>query len=382
MKRMRRSTQIAIALLAALALSLTLLVSCDDPKSRENLEVKISDLEGYIDEQGNWVIEPKFRSAETFTDAGYAVVSNYETLKLGVINTSGEWVIKPQFKRHFSFIDDDLIFAEDPETGLSGIMNMEGKWVAEPTMDNISVYAFGFFDRARYLDNETELWGFMDKTGTKVLPAQFLYLGPLGADGLAVAQDSTTGLYGFVDKTGTWIHEPIYMDIKIREFSNGLFAMKDPTTELWGFIDASYNWKIAPAFMDVGRFSETGSCLAQDPDTGLWGVINTSGLWKAEALYTIDTEFPPYIFPNGLIAVQAEKDGLWGFIDSVGNWVVEPYYLEFRSSSNKYAVVKFPDTKLWGCIDSAGNVVVEPKFQSISSYGKNGLAPARLPDGA
>ena len=51
---------------------------------------------GYIDINGDWVIEPHFRLARPFSEE-YAAAFDSEKEKWGYINTTGEWVIQPMY---------------------------------------------------------------------------------------------------------------------------------------------------------------------------------------------------------------------------------------------------------------------------------------------
>ncbi len=52
---------------------------------------KATKLWGYVDPQGNWVIEPQYKNASAFTEDGYASVNN--TI---IIDTSGQIVLEPR----------------------------------------------------------------------------------------------------------------------------------------------------------------------------------------------------------------------------------------------------------------------------------------------
>ena len=49
---------------------------------------------GFVDDSGNWVIEPRFTSAKRF-ESGLAPVS--ENYWWGILKQDGTWLVKPQF---------------------------------------------------------------------------------------------------------------------------------------------------------------------------------------------------------------------------------------------------------------------------------------------
>ena len=79
-----------------------------------------------------------------------------------------------------------------------------------------------------------DIYGYMDKTGTLVVPFQYQYASDF-SEGLARVQDSTSGLYGFVDQTGAEVIPCQYTIVL--GFFEGLAPAYAPVNGLWGFID-------------------------------------------------------------------------------------------------------------------------------------------------
>ncbi len=89
---------------------------------------------GFIDIDGNVIIEPQFKSAYTFHDglAPVKLPGDAGTL-WGYIDKSGEFVIKPAFIVAHVF-EDGLAFVETKETkgwiDTSGVFKVQGDWQA------------------------------------------------------------------------------------------------------------------------------------------------------------------------------------------------------------------------------------------------------------
>lgn len=65
---------------------------------------------GYVDKEGNYVINPQFDAAYTFSDNGLAVVEVNN--KYGYIDKKGNYVINPQFDDANYFTSDGLAVVE------------------------------------------------------------------------------------------------------------------------------------------------------------------------------------------------------------------------------------------------------------------------------
>ena len=90
--------------------------------------VRVSEKWGFIDKNGNMVINPEYDKAELFSEGLAAVALNG---KWGYIDRAGRWVVKPQYE-----------FADDFSEGFAGVVG-NGKY------------------------------GFINKQGELVIPARF-----------------------------------------------------------------------------------------------------------------------------------------------------------------------------------------------------------------
>ncbi len=94
-------------------------------------------LYGYKDDQGNWLIEPKFEYAWRFSE-GLAIVSDGK-LK-GFVDYIGNWVIRPRFLNAGPFREG---LAHVKEDRLWGYIDSDGKWAIRPEFEEASVFERG-----------------------------------------------------------------------------------------------------------------------------------------------------------------------------------------------------------------------------------------------
>ena len=140
---------------------------------------------GYIDISGKTVIEFKYDGALNFSD-GLAAVS--ENGLWGYIDKSGKTVIPAQFEGAGDFTE-----------GLAPVlMRSPG---AVPAVHEIKVMNVSLCCSV----SDGSSWGFIDKIGKIVIPAQYRNVG-LFSEGRARVQSGDK--WGYIDKTGTMVVPP------------------------------------------------------------------------------------------------------------------------------------------------------------------------------
>ena len=112
--------------------------------------------------------------------------------------------------------------------------------------------------------------GFIDKSGTLVIPFKYVHAQPF-SEGLAnVCPDYYN--WGFIDKSGNEVIPFKYGNA--RSFHEGLAAVSLPYRAAYGFIDKSGTEIIPCKYQDARDFSEG---LAPIESFGKWGFIDKSG---------------------------------------------------------------------------------------------------------
>lgn len=126
---------------------------------------------GFMNPQGEWVIEPKFASALPFSE-GLAAV-NHDGL-WGFIDKTGKMVVAPRFgdpeNVNAALFRNGLVFMADPKSGKYGFADHTGKWVIAPVYERCQEqdgYACGFHGALARVETRTHL-KYIDRKGRAV----------------------------------------------------------------------------------------------------------------------------------------------------------------------------------------------------------------------
>jgi len=237
------------------------------------VQVKLGDKWGYLNTEGELVIEAKYDDASFFSQ-GFAIVKIGEGFliidkqgnetpvtisgikklkhfsedlavftslngKIGFINTKGEVVIDPQFLSTGYFING-VAWAKNESKEL-GYINKTGEWVidakfmAGKNFDPISGLA-----RVKYNDQ----WAYVTMSGDiKMIKDTDVW----GDFNNGLAKGRKDGKLGFFDKTGAFVIEPKFEGV--RNFKNGFAAAK--LNGKWGMINAKGEWIIQPEYIGI-----------------------------------------------------------------------------------------------------------------------------------
>lgn len=207
----------------------------------------------YIDYKGETVIEAIFTHADNFSEGlAPVMVGNAENddIRNGYIDKTGNFIIEPQFG-----------WTERFSNGLANIANLgrETNWHSfynsrafiDKTGNRItpfysSVHNFSEGLAAVEIDN---LWGFIDKSGSLIISAQFDYVRSF-SEGFAVYECGKEKS-GFIDKKGNKLTDCIFKESK--DFKEGLAPVQTEDGK-WGFIDAKGRFVIKPNLLDAEPF--------------------------------------------------------------------------------------------------------------------------------
>jgi len=298
-------------------------------------------------------------------------------------------------------------------------------------------------DDARFPVQQDGKFGYINKSGSLVIPARFraatefnngvaivmpapekgeiidvtgqsvgslaLYksIQPFSGGMASVFQDESHS--GFVDAKGKLV---IPMKFSAAaDFSEGLAAVADSTGR-WGWIDMSGKFVIPPQFSNGGEFHE-GMCRFSRKDSNGFlksGYLDKSGKIVVEATYTLagdyseelalvwDGKIRRYldkagkvvidlpagatggVFRDGLAAVKIGNES--GFIDKSGKVVIKGNYDSTTSFSEGLAPVRIggKEAGKWGCINTDGKLVIPAHFPQAPVF-KNGLAKIKTSEG-
>jgi hypothetical protein len=290
-------------------------------------------LYGFINEEGVWVIPPQFTridegqnyslpSNRPYFSEGLAAAAIYdEALEIhvyGYIDTNGEWIIEPQYGEARNFRDGMawVLYMRDCE-------NVEWGQVITRDMDNIEISS-AIIDRdfnyiiepGRYLyiggflhdsftvssmpieGDDFGFWGLVDINGTEIVPLSMelrmvVPFAPL-FDGMTTVQ-SRDWKWGVINRE-LEIIIPFISDRQVH-FSEGLFRIC--IDGAFGYVDINNQWIIEPQFEDATSFSEGFAAVKVGE---LWTYINRTG---EIIMPPIITQRPP-MFSDGLAEVRID----------------------------------------------------------------------------
>ena len=313
---------------------------------------------GFIDEQIDWVVPCEYDFCGHFVD-GLAFV--YDKNKRAYqIDKSGNVHDLPSYDYYevHNFSDGLARVRKDKESNYAYI-NKEGKEV-------INVHCHHgcgeFKEGCAIITNDDGVYGFIDKTGTEVIPCQFDGAGSFH-EGLAWVSNGYES--GVIDKSGR-----IVMTIQSKHcfsFSEGLARVI--INNKYGFIDKFGKIVIPCQYDSASDFSEG---LAQ---VGIYGIGGKRGYVDKTGRMLINTQWNlGSDFSEGLASVT--NGDKYGFIDKYGEIVIPYKYAWVGDFSEGLCAVTDKGAVLGSFyfINKEGEIVVPPgRYRRITRF-QDGLA--------
>ena len=303
---------------------------------------------GYIDKQGDWVIPPRANSVGTwrrnesgrwvfarhhaaFTGAGVfsgglAAVLDKETGLVGYIDNQGQWAISPRFDAsHLHPFSMGLAPVRDAAANRFGYIDKAGAWAIEPKFWG---YMGPFAERVAPVLGESESHsgcGYINQSGGWFIEPEYISCGSF-YNGLAAVQViGDYHLWGYINVDNEWVIEPQFD--RAERFSDGL-ALVSLDSEHVAYINTSGQFVIGPEHQEsCGENCRFVDGLAAKKDGSRWGYIDKSGAWAIEPQFTWASRFS-----EGLAVARREQANrergreLVGYIDTQGEWVIEPKF--------------------------------------------------------
>jgi hypothetical protein len=264
---------------------------------------------GYVDESGAAAIPPRFLSADSFSE-GLAFVTEGDGAKC-VIDRKGKVLFAADYYKHGKFsegvapveiVDQFVCFSEKPEVKSScadgeghprhvrwGYINKTGamaippyiNFAAEEFHDGLAYAGGGFIDHrgtvviaGRFTGSsdfsngvaavqvDYKNWGYIDKSGGWLAPAEFDEAGRI-EDGRGLVRRD--GLYGYVNASGTLVI-PLQFENAL-PFAGGLAAVRKDGK--WGYIDGEGKTAIAFQFDAAQSFEDEFATVAIESRTAV-----------------------------------------------------------------------------------------------------------------
>lgn len=380
---------------------------------------------GYIDEQGQWLMEVDAGYIENFhwqdstaliaKENGKKDAYGHPDAGIGVIDYTGQAVLPADYDQIVRMADYYFLSVGGTPTfsfNQKGHEIFVNRTRMRPFSDGLSLF-----------QDQQGRWGYADRQGGIAIPPQYLKARPF-SDGLALVADSSgfckfigpqgqiafatdftikqlRGLgdfhdgrcwfkgrgwaWGMYDRSGTVVLPPSAVlnlgDIELppeeepyvlpMDFSHGLATVQ------WLGPDR----KTHPAVLDssgqvivdgrdyayIGPFKEHGAALYQLEENGLFGLIGQTG-----QQYCPPSFLRVEPFRNGLAAAQG-KDGRWGLIRPDGSPFLPMQYAKVGAFSEGLVAVKPTPQSEWQYVDTARQVRIQGPFGQATPF-QGGIA--------
>jgi hypothetical protein len=310
--------------------------------------------------------------------------------KCGAIDKTGAWRVPP-VHRDVMIEEDFIVVPENDDWNKYGFYDQDGKRLGGGD------YTIDFEEQLPVSEGllpvvNNEKMGYVDRTGTLVIPAKF--------DEAQMFEDGEAQVVvgekrSFINKTGEIVLTLPDGVSEVYGFSDGVSVASK--NGVYGLIGRDGKFVLEPKFSSL--YDDHGVLIALDQDS--MGIVDRSGRWLSDKEFGAISQFSGGLAP-------AEKGEKWGFIDSCGNWKIEPKYemaigfeggparvktgekwgLIDKSGAEVYppkadyigdgvwtdGLVTFtPDNVKYGVMDTSGKVVIEPTFDSIEPLGSGVL---------
>lgn len=302
---------------------------------------------GYIDTEGNKVIESKYDDLRPFQ--GGLARANYKG-KWGFIDKTGNDVIHFKYRGTFPF-KDGLARVQNFEKKY-GFINKSDEMVIPDTLD--LVFDFNS-DRARA--KQGELYGYISSDGKWIIEPQFKKCANFENGHARVYQ---FGKAAIIDKAGAF--KIPYEDGNEKMFSTDSDIIRAKKGKKYRYYSLK-NYKVIKDDLLQGTDFQDGICGIKTGEN-TWEVVNES--FKKQ--FEIEAETIKYAGENRWIV---KNDGTFSLVNEKGEKLTESAYDMIFEFSEGFA--PFEKNEKWGYLDLEGKEVVAAKFPLAWEF-KEGIA--------
>ncbi|KXZ39756.1 WG containing repeat-containing protein [Alkalithermobacter thermoalcaliphilus JW-YL-7 = DSM 7308] len=280
---------------------------------------------GYINEDGNFVIEAMYDYAQAFKENIAIVVK--ENL-YGVIDMYGNYVVYPRYNFIDEFREKRAIVVKDSSFR---IIDTDGIEITQKDYSYISA-----FSNNRALFREGYLYGYLDLYGNEVIPAKYKDATDFREDKAVVNVDDN--LYYLIGIDGDIINT--YRYYFVGEIRNNLLVFRPDIDSKFGYIDESGNVIIPPKYTFAKSFE----------------------------------------FDRAIVDISEDYTNRYGVIDKKGDFIIEPKYNDIKIlDRNRLALGISIDENnpflgsVYAIADMNGNIITDFIYYEIYEY-KEGIA--------
>jgi ankyrin repeat protein len=339
---------------------------------------------GYIDPAGKFVIQPRFRSAEPFSEGVAAVCEHGAGVSnnCGYINKNGTFVIPPKYFAASSFSEglaavNVYLDKKDPETGIfgaCGYVDKAGK-VIVPIRFN---YCSKFSEGLAPVMNSKYKAGYIDRESRWVIQPQFASAMPFAGGYASVTVQSMLGPgeSKWIDRSGNFVNVDLSTITKAAaaagaskpKASSGLFPTMRfvpdyPVRRPWGYTDASKTMKIPGPFLSTKLFEEGLAAVdvfspEAEPFVAEWAALwaeVTRGGNLLQAARKGDSESMEKLLKQGANVNDADAQGMTPLMFAAANGHIKAVKFLLDKGANVNAQNQYGYTALM-LVAGSGNV--------------------------
>lgn len=293
----------------------------------------------------------------------------------GFINTEGEFVIDPQFDIANDFQDNGLAVVGN--NNRYGLINIEGNNIVQAKYNYIQPFSEGRAVVEEY-NEDLPKFKMIDEKGNEITKKAYSFIGSLH-EGRAIFQQN--GLYGYLDASGKEVIPANYSSAE--NFSNGkaIVKVKDNKHQL-----INHSGKVLQTYPYpyVGNLSDGLLAFSKSDwfdENRTMGYLNEKGEVVIEPKFKYADEFKEgrAIVRMANSILQNSEEGL---INTKGEWVLKPLFNDIKLlGQGRVAVGKAINQgnpiagSIYTLATSDGKFLTKFEFDDISEF-KDGYAAA------
>jgi hypothetical protein len=297
-------------------------------------------LYGYVDEELNWVVAPKFLRAYDFKN-GRAKVKAIKG-RYGYIDHYGVKIGKYQYTRGEDFTEDGL--AQVWKGSKAGVIGVDGKDIVKLKTQKIEIQ-----EGAIFVQRSKRLIVY-NKQGKRIRRHRNISRVYQMEEGLARVRQN--GYVGFMNNEGDWVLPPRYGSAT--NFENGYALVGRAANKL--IINLSGD-TVNPQVVKTRTGFQDGYLLQKtEGKRPFYYFINTAGQNQFGVKYEFASNFQ---YKKAVV----RKDGHYGVIDQNGLFIVPPVYSSISKVMGDMVVAT--NNYNYGLLSVRGEEALAPVYESI-----------------
>lgn len=318
---------------------------------------EINNTWGIVDETGNIISNPQWRSVSQYADLNriYVCKDGY----WGCIDWNGNVVIPPEWDKigRFNLTDYAVVHRDDRE----GLIDLNGNVVLPVKYQFISTIRVGSQTWVYIRGDYAHFDPVKHTVGTRYLDIQ-----QMNDESGNVLVEVKNNHWAVANAFGTLISSPVEAD-NLDRFSEGFCAARIGRGSSYGYLNSNGQIVITAQWQEVEPFF--GGVAAVQTGDNQWGLINQKGQYVVKAQWDNIKAWSVDYWAFGETNLYAVcENGKWGLIDLNGNMVVDLQWQECPIIYGEQDVAVIKQNWKEGVINFYGEIVIEPVWDDVIDY--------------